>query len=424
MSPDSNRATLEQDSIPLNDGLRELIFEGIDHARKAANGSKNVQKATGLLCDLASTDIPLADFCTVRRNLEEFLEPDELNAIEPAREETIEGIVAHLTRERDPRQPLLPDRVIVHPLTSFPGSPWYVATFVLRDPSFGITAGPNDPHYVLIRATKPLPGEGQDLPSDFFVNSGFFLEDRPLVRIHSECLLGDTAASQARCDCGEQFRNAIQLIESEAGESGRPGLFWYLRQEGRGIGLRRKIHSLQRADGRRGPEGRWVGSVDTSQAMLDEGHVDSEFRNFDYVARMAHGLGLRSIGLLTNNARKLAAFNDNGIRAEAVTLESEARTLENLGEFLWKLLTGYRITSQHLGPLFLEQIARLKAGQRIDRNIYNFLYVLKMMHRMEPEAYIPHEVVAALDELELPAPRGIEDVQSRVFRERGERTAK
>ncbi|HBP99336.1 MAG TPA: GTP cyclohydrolase II, partial [Gammaproteobacteria bacterium] len=52
-----------------------------------------------------------------------------------------------------------------------------------------------------------------------------------LVRVHSECLTGDTFGSR-RCDCGEQLDHSLQLIAEE----GR-GLLIYLRQEGRGIGL-------------------------------------------------------------------------------------------------------------------------------------------------------------------------------------------
>ena len=34
----------------------------------------------------------------------------------------------------------------------------------------------------------------------------------PLVRLHSECLTGDVFGS-ARCDCGPQLREAVQLIK-------------------------------------------------------------------------------------------------------------------------------------------------------------------------------------------------------------------
>ena len=56
-----------------------------------------------------------------------------------------------------------------------------------------------------------------------------------LVRVHSECLTGDAFGSQ-RCDCGAQIDLALRLIA----EQGR-GVFLYMRQEGRGIGLHNKI---------------------------------------------------------------------------------------------------------------------------------------------------------------------------------------
>ena len=56
-----------------------------------------------------------------------------------------------------------------------------------------------------------------------------------LCRVHSECLTGDTFGS-LRCDCGEQRSRAMRQIEKE----GR-GVFLYMRQEGRGIGLINKL---------------------------------------------------------------------------------------------------------------------------------------------------------------------------------------
>jgi len=56
-----------------------------------------------------------------------------------------------------------------------------------------------------------------------------------LVRVHSECMTGDTF-SCLQCDCGEQLDKSLEQIQ----KSGN-GVLIYLRQEGRGIGLFEKI---------------------------------------------------------------------------------------------------------------------------------------------------------------------------------------
>lgn len=64
-----------------------------------------------------------------------------------------------------------------------------------------------------------------------------------LVRVHSECLIGDIFGSK-RCDCGPQLDFALQLIE----EAGR-GVVIYLRgHEGRGIGLGHKLQAYNLQD--------------------------------------------------------------------------------------------------------------------------------------------------------------------------------
>ncbi|MHC4138148.1 MAG: 3,4-dihydroxy-2-butanone-4-phosphate synthase, partial [Planctomycetota bacterium] len=69
------------------------------------------------------------------------------------------------------------------------------------------------------------------------VKGEIFGDESVLVRVHSECLTGDAFGS-LRCDCGEQLHAAMKMIEDE----GR-GIVLYMRQEGRGIGLKNKIRA-------------------------------------------------------------------------------------------------------------------------------------------------------------------------------------
>ncbi|MFW0795908.1 GTP cyclohydrolase II [Gordonia sp. CPCC 205515] len=133
-------------------------------------------------------------------------------------------------------------------------------------------------------------------------------ENAPLVRIHSECITGDLAGS-LRCDCGEQFRNALHAI-SESGT----GVLIYLRgHEGRGIGLGHKLraYELQQYEG-----------LDTIDANLRLGlPIDS--RNYDDACAILDDLGVRSLRLLTNNPDKIAALTESGITViEQVAHES------------------------------------------------------------------------------------------------------
>ena len=56
-----------------------------------------------------------------------------------------------------------------------------------------------------------------------------------LIRVHSECLTGDALGSR-KCDCGEQYAAAMEMIDKEGS-----GILLYMRQEGRGIGLLNKL---------------------------------------------------------------------------------------------------------------------------------------------------------------------------------------
>jgi 3,4-dihydroxy 2-butanone 4-phosphate synthase/GTP cyclohydrolase II len=128
-----------------------------------------------------------------------------------------------------------------------------------------------------------------------------------LVRVHSECMTGDLFHSQ-RCECGKQLIATMQMIEKEG-----KGALVYLRQEGRGIGLKNKLHAYKLQEQ----------GLDTVDANIKLGFLPDK-RDYGIGAQILRDLGLRQIRILTNNPKKISRLEVYGIKiVEQIPLKTE-----------------------------------------------------------------------------------------------------
>jgi 3,4-dihydroxy 2-butanone 4-phosphate synthase / GTP cyclohydrolase II len=117
------------------------------------------------------------------------------------------------------------------------------------------------------------------------------------VRVHSGCLTGDALGSK-RCDCAAQRDGALNIIAKH----GR-GVFLYLHQEGRGIGLANKLRAYELQDS----------GADTVDANLQLG-LPVDKREYGTGSQILHDLGVREMKIITNNPRKIAGLEGYGLK--------------------------------------------------------------------------------------------------------------
>jgi len=138
-------------------------------------------------------------------------------------------------------------------------------------------------------------------------------EEPLLSRIHSECLTGDALFS-LRCDCGSQLQAAMHKIAL----AGRGAIF-YLRQEGRGIGLLNKIKAYHLQDC----------GADTVEANEALG-FGADMRDYSILKPMMEHLHIQSLKLMTNNPRKVQAMEDIGINVAERVPHQTGRNPHNI----------------------------------------------------------------------------------------------
>jgi GTP cyclohydrolase II len=119
--------------------------------------------------------------------------------------------------------------------------------------------------------------------------------DAPYVRIHSECLTGDTLGS-LKCDCQNQLDLSLKFIAEQG------GLVIYHRQEGRNIGLVNKVNAYALQD-----QGR-----NTIQANLELGFGEDD-RDYSIVGHIFKDLGVKKLKLITNNPKKIDYVESLGV---------------------------------------------------------------------------------------------------------------
>ena len=121
-------------------------------------------------------------------------------------------------------------------------------------------------------------------------------ENKPIVRIHSECLTGDIFGS-LRCDCQQQLHSALSLIA----ENGHGYIVYLKGQEGRGIGIGNKIaaYALQEQ------------GVNTYAANEQLG-LPKDNRNYIDAIWILKALKIDDFFLISNNPEKINAITKAG----------------------------------------------------------------------------------------------------------------
>ncbi len=121
----------------------------------------------------------------------------------------------------------------------------------------------------------------------------------PIVRLHSACLFGE-AFHSLHCDCAEQLLKSLKLIKKKGS-----GVVIYGFQEGRGIGLEKKIQAMgiQRIE-----------NLDTVEAFKKLG-LSPDLREYDALIEALNDLKInKNIAIVSNNPNKINSLKKAGYK--------------------------------------------------------------------------------------------------------------
>jgi GTP cyclohydrolase II len=182
---------------------------------------------------------------------------------------------------------------------------------------------------------------------------------QPLVRIHSECLLGDALFSHL-CGCGPELTASFKLIAQEGS-----GLILYLRQEGRGIGLAEKIKALQLMHQSKAND---LISMDTFKANVLLGHP-ADGRKYAFAADILRYFGAYHIRLLGHNPDKKKDLENNGIVIKSLVPLIDRIETAAIAEFIAKLLRGHQFHQQAIETVNDQLKLMLKGSLEIPNSL-------------------------------------------------------
>lgn len=386
---------MKNSQLPLDADLVKVLGDMIHTIVEDNPSQLRVLQACTILLDLLekTTNTPqkiyLKTIFDVCNNLKPFLSQEEQMIITPTIKAAIKQLQNIVTDKRNPYKPLVPHRILPFGTHRYNDGFWYVASFLFDDPEVSGTT--DETHLAYIRTPEPIIQDGEDFNLNFFYLKNYWGTEPILIRIHSECMLGDQVIGQSRCDCGEQFSQAMDKIH----QAGR-GVLLYLRQEGRGIGLKKKLEAIEHYGGRK--QGKWTGIyLNTEENMLVEGHKQADLRDYSFVGRILRGLGIDKVNIITNNPRKVQTLRQLGFEVEQSQAAGVAISTENLCEFLWKILSGYNVPFESIRKI-QQDIELLKQGREVDPILYKLLGQVYNHVRRNPTTHtVPPQLVKLLE---------------------------